>query len=663
MTAGAVVPEELGEGSGSDSFFDPATRAAAVSRCLGLLATYFAAAPTWSLERRAAVAGGPSLPDDDQLSRFVRLRVALAAADRLDGIVRNILVRPSFLSFRSAEESVGTLSGHLDVLRYARDHRSRRNVDVPRRYPIRVTRRRHSTPENVAAAYAVAWLHKELNAPFDEIPRDSPESRESLRLGRQLARILQHPVIAEILPEAAAVWRSASLSVLLDKARTRLERGHIASRDTYGELLRWFDGMEIDQLRPTAGSMEWAFYDERFDTKLFELWSLQLLYDELVERLGEPSIPIRPLFARLEGPLAEWKLGGSTIRIFFQGALERLGEARWSYSWPRAATLRGFPDIAVEIERFDGHRVPLLIDPKLRRRSGPPTEEIYKLLGYFGNLGRNDEGRGAIIYHSPGAPKHFRLETAAGGAVLALGVDPLADVEAASEFSRVGELVVASTGLSAEILAQLREARQEVGKDSQELVAQAVQEAAVATMLSARESVPGADFARAEKMTRLTLTDEWDRLSEKTRTMLVTAEYFGSVVPTDADHSGPLLGLTASCERILHESLLDRVRPPDTDRLSRATFGQIVHILADACRERQNTEEGPILRRTIGQLSLDSRALGSLARRLRELNSDYRVPAAHIELIDERTWSDGRALVLGPAGLIAALVAGLVPNP
>ncbi len=46
-------------------------------------------------------------------------------------------------------------------------------------------------------------------------------------------------------------------------------------------------------------------------------------------------------------------------------------------------------------------------------------------------------------------------------------------------------------------------------------------------------------------------------MSEQTQTLLVTAVYFCHEVPDGADHSGPLLGLAAAVERILHEGLLE----------------------------------------------------------------------------------------------------------
>jgi hypothetical protein len=83
----------------------------------------------------------------------------------------------------------------------------------------------------------------------------------------------------------------------------------------------------------------------------------------------------------------------------------------------------GFPDLAVIVDGPDGRSI-AMFDPKLRRRSTAPTEEIYKLLGYFANLQHDQPPRGAILYYGPGAPAAYALRTAGRGDIRALAVDP-----------------------------------------------------------------------------------------------------------------------------------------------------------------------------------------------------------------------------------------------
>jgi hypothetical protein len=47
---------------------------------------------------------------------------------------------------------------------------------------------------------------------------------------------------------------------------------------------------------------------------------------------------------------------------------------------------------------------------------------------------------------------------------------------------------------------------------------------------------------------------------------------------------------------------------------------------------------------------------------LRRLNVDFRIPAAHRELVPQRLWADGRSLIIDPtAGLLERLIDATSP--
>jgi hypothetical protein len=392
-----------------------------------------------------AVLGRTHVDQDlDDFAAGARLRASLAAANRLVDVVGRIIARPTFRYTHVATESVGTIQGRLDLARYSRQ---RGRVDVPRRYPIRLVERAATTPENVLASYAVLWLKRELErTPSTLLPVGSPEFRELRRLIDALTHLLTVPLLARTVPQALEVWRRSTVDVLVDRVQQRLDAGHVAQPEPYRELADWIraslDGAPVAEL----GERDWSFYDARFDTKLFEIWCLVMLADAITRRIGAPDGKPASLADRTRVPIYTWTVGDTVLRLHFQPSLHTLtpGGVRWRYE-PEATPLMGFPDLAV-ISELPGARGVALFDPKLRRRSSAPTEEIYKLLGYFANLQRTAPPQGAILYYSPGVPTAYTLRTAAGGDVRALGVDPEWTYD--ESFDTAAGIAVRSAGLS-----------------------------------------------------------------------------------------------------------------------------------------------------------------------------------------------------------------------
>jgi hypothetical protein len=632
------------------------SREAAARRALRLLATYFAAAPSWQLEARSQV----SVTDHmlDELAAFVRMRVALAAAQRLEPLLRQLQARASFQYAQVAEDSVGAVRGQLNVAQYLR---TRLRPESPRRYPVRIVQRRYATPENGLATYAALWAARELaEAPLHLVPFDGPERREVLDRRASLGRLLRQPILAQATHIARDARRRGTLSTLLGTVDARIEGGHIAASDLYREIVGWTRRFDPEHAAADPGSVEWAFYDDRFDTKLFEVWSLVLLTDTLAIRLGPSVAGVRPLYERAEHAIATWSAGATKISVYFQAALSRLGVGgiRWQLLEPTTGPLGGIPDIAVVIERLGGERVLVLVDPKLRQRRSAPTEEIYKLIGYFGNLAAGLRPLAAIVFYSPGEPQIYRYGDDQAGELIAIGVDPSDEANAGTLFDRVAGLVIAAASISEPTIKKLRElARLPIG-DAEEVVAAVRQEAAVQTMLDAAYALPPGTLEPVRKSTAANLHEVWTLLNTEAATMVVTAEYFGQNAPADADHSGPLLGLAAACERVLYEVLFEEVigQKPGIFQESQ-TLGSLIHALHDATRQSPRSPEGEVVANHLDMVEINPAGLRRLVNDLRKLNVEYRIPAAHREVVSQHLWVAGRSFILAPQlGLLSRLL-------
>jgi hypothetical protein len=587
------------------------------------------------------------------------MRVALAAARRLEALLRRIESQASFQYTQILDESVGALTGRLDVPRY---HRTRLRPESPKRYPIRVIERRYSTPENVLAAYAALWvLHEFAEAPVHLIPNSSPEYREISDRRASLTRIVGQPFIHQSTEDAGRTRRRRELSILLDRVEQRLDAGHIAGREVYRELVDWARTFNPDASLPEPGSVEWAFYDDRFDTKLFEVWALTLLIEALNERFGVPPSGVQNLSERTRRAMVTWNLGAGKVKVFFQAGLTRLGveKERWHFVEPKDAPLGGIPDLGVVIERFAGERVLVLVDPKLRQRDTSPSDELYKILGYFGNLPQFSAPLGTIVFYSPGQSRLYRLKDESQGHLLAIGVDPADDASSAALFAHVADLVVGASGLSIDTIAKLKAAGQGQPGEIEELATAVQQEAVVNAMQQAAAVLPAPTLDPVRKTTAANLHEIWGVLSEGATTMVVTAEYFGQTAPDDADHSGPLLGLAASCEVLLYELFFDQVIDQNPGLfLDTPTLGSLIHYLHDASFRHQRMPEGGAVRDLLDHRGLDIGRVRDLVKDLRTLNWDFRIPAAHRDVISQGVWVTGRSFILAPqSGLLSRLVA------
>lgn len=656
----------VGLSDASGSYLEPAAREAAIARAISTLGTYFSSGVSVGMRNYRGVQRTRTQGDSvEELLLALRLRVGLAAARRLLQLLNAVLRRPNFRYSLVPVDSVGVVTGQLDTRKYLERLAT---SETPFIYPTLSIERAHLTPENVMTAYAASWIAYELRDVVTRItlPSHGPESRAITSVLSDLRRITALPAFAVCRPAVRDVFRQRSEVSLVDGVGRRLVAGHVAGARVYQDIVDWlrecFAGLPI--ARP--GDIDWQFYDDRFDSKLFELWCLSGLADQLTAKLGSPIAPMSPMSFRGLRPLLEWKLGPSRVRLHFQEGLAKLGTSEntpWRYVRGASGHLRGLPDIAVEILGLRETRTVILVDPKLRQRDRVPAEEIYKLLGYFGNLQIEQPPLGAIIFYSPASDPVYALKRDGGGELYAIGVDPLREPISEQALSNVANLVLAATGVPERLMTRIQEAAYEGDPlTAQEMTTSARQEATIRAMLQVTARLPEPTLAPYRKSCAAALTKVWSSLSKETQTMLVTAEYFGMTAPDDADHSGPLLGLAAACERLLYERLLNPLLASGTHVLAQdATFGTIIRWLTDASRASPRSPEGSLIRSSmlsgaLGDLDSISRVSGDL----RQLNVHYRIPAAHRDVVTHDKWVEGRNLVLNPTrGLLVRLCSAI----
>jgi hypothetical protein len=703
------------QGTQSASIFGPEARRLAIAGSLRLLATYFSSAETWDLSLQPAVSDLRT-ELDVELASAVRLRTMLALAQELVPILQSILAKPTFHYSQRSQESIGLLAGRLDVPRYVQRRSGR---TAPKIYPVRVVERDHATPENVLAVAALQSISRALAAvPTQMLPLGlSPERRLLASARADLRRYARMPLTTGIASTATATLRRRPLSQQRNDVLRRINRGHLQQAAAYRQLTDWVEtfltgaGVDPDR-RP------WAFYDERFDPRLLEIWTLGALINCLVRRYGDPDDgQVAPLWDRDAGPIAVWTTPFGRIDLFFQRETQSVGlPGRWNLP-SRDRRLRAIPDLALRLTAPGGGQTWLLLDCKLRRHAPLPAEspkadqadgggsdgakqaldlpieEIYKLLGYFDHLLSGDRAFGALVYYTPGGNGSLEMTSVEpalpGGRVALIGVDPADPTSAVAAISALGDQVGALLGEpGAESLAAARQAAKGAvaeGGDATEAKA-AYKQRLLVDVLRSYAQHHDDQLPAVQKLTQSWFDPGiWDDLDEDTRRMVLSAELYGSQQLAELDHSGPLLVLSAACERELNLRLFARVaamHPAEVDdggrhvvnthmtlggaieiadrgrRLARATSNHddaaIQRILAslDPNAARAATLTGGYLTSTSTDLARMKKVLG----RLRGLNIKYRRPAAHDEVVEAQVWSDGRNTVLGRQGLLSEIV-------
>lgn len=657
--------ETLDELTARGGALSAAGRAAAVKSALTLVGQYFASGNQPLIVQAAP--GGRQRDEGADLTELLaglRLRAALAAAKRLHELLNRIVRRATFRYELRQVDSTGAVTGQLDIARYAL---ARVTTTDGTTYPILEVQRSQRTPENTLAAYVIRWLLNELKrvVAASGISATAAEYREYRYQRLELERVLRLPAFAACEPEAAQINRSRKERQLLATVRRRLARREISNPTPYAELASWVERSMRGEPAIDVDQLDWSFYGDRFDTKLFELWCLHVLAEEISRQLATPTPAVGAQW-RAGGPAYSWLQYAGKIDIYFQRSLPAIAPS-YTASWRRSdspqSPLRGIPDIVVSATPRDrSARRLAIVDPKLRQRGGPPTEELYKLLGYAENFGLSDDLLGAILFYTtagdhPSGYKYVKADGGPGG-LFALRLNP---VVGALNQQALEPLVTA-------VLALLKIPRLDEGRSSPPDIdgddSEPYLEARRKELVAFGESLgPGVINASRNRVSAIVGQDRWTRLSADARTMLATADHLGFTLMADAnssieevlDFSGPIIGLCASVESVVHDHLIGPAidaQQPLPASWGSATLGAVVNLVVETLAG-VNRVHHRRLRSYVQAAVIDQSELAGLATSLRDLNKRFRIPAAHRAVLSASDWLAAWRVVVGEDQLLA----------
>lgn len=631
-------------------------RRAAIDEALALVGTYFERG-----SRALHVQPGPSRSADaaatDRLLAALRLRLALAAAERLAGLAGDITRRPNFRYERRKDESVGAVRGRLDVTRYIT---GTQRLQQPPRYPVTTAVRTQATPENTLLVCAAHWLLGELGqtALLTGLPNPGPEREASRTATEEMRGLLALPLFATCRSAAREIMRLERLGGLLDQVDVRITTGRVLNAQPYARLVEWMRDSLSGKPAATAGQLDWSFYGEEFDPKLFELWCLSRLATAIGTMLGHHPAP-PDLSRRLTAPMYTWDTPTGLLEIHFQRSPHVYG-ARFAATWLRVddgTALAGVPDISVIGRPTQGEQRLVLLDPKLRQRPTGAAEEIYKLLGYFEQYGLHGQGAGALLLYGTD-DRVTEYETDQQGRMLETTVDPArSTAQTTRAWAALARLALGAVGLQSLPAPHdaHRDPAREAGEEADEDRAQRL---AVFQLAALAQQVGDAALQPWRSQLETAFPGTWAALGEDTQEMCATAVYLGNVLTDGRDFSGPVLGLAAAAEKLLHEHVLGPAARIEPDVATQHMLGQMLEMLRLAVATTNTAPSIAAVRTALGQHHVDQVEMGSVVAGLTTLNRQYRRPAAHRELLPRSTWIDCHRLALvGPEPLLPRLAA------
>lgn len=651
--------ETLSETEARGGALSAAGRRAAIAATLPLLGLYFTSGKQ-PLSVSSALEKSDSVSLLHELLAGLRLRVALAAAARLEVILSRIAERPTFRYQLTSLESVGAITGQLDVNRYTTSFGRVAESPV---FPVIHVERAQETPENVLVAYAALWLLRELRSSYRSsvAPATAPEAHEYVRRRRALDEFLRLPWLAGCIRRAEEVKRRQDEHALIAATKSRLRRREIANATPYRELLCWIERSLEGQPVAEPGDLDWSFYGDRFDTKLFELWCLHTLAQEVSRQLCV-SMPMVHLSWRSGEAAYTWERPAGTLTLHFQRAVSSISpghKPEWRRKEDNRRSLGGIPDIVAHaIKRSDGTEHIAIIDPKLRQRGGPPTEELYKVLGYLSNYSLISSPRGAILYHTTATegelPTYSYEREGAPGVLHAVALNPARPIESRSAIGPVATMLLALL----DIPPLVPSSDEEPIADNDSEVSAEVQVRARSLELQALAAAMPTSVLDASRRRLETVMGKtrWTVLTSEIQTMLATSEHVGFSLDPAADFSGPVIGICASVENILHDYLFGPAIAHDAQLGSGCkTLGQVIYATIRALENSNEALHRAILAQLNRMNVAHSTAL-QLMQDCAQMNRRYRIPAAHRDLVSEAIWQAAWNFLIGSTGLLARVV-------
>ncbi len=628
----------------------------------------------------------------------IYLRIVLANIESLHTLISDL---ESCLSMSQVDREVvfaGEIQGRLNVGKYTKNIAQAR---FPKEYPCVVKSRTYASPENIYVIFIINNVLKMLdefkrfllskgNAAFSELALIEHHFR-AFKVFSKKAYFKECQDSANQIMKSYGDHYPDDLRNLIV---SRIHKGKIRNSHIYKQIFDWYNTYKYGSvLELSTQKLSVLRYSDDFANRLFELWCLYSIKETFVSSFDAVLIEENNIMDVGDGFVYKLSVPtGGVLEIYYQkGASlywDTEDELIWKYIKDGSSRgLRGIPDISIRYIAKEDALV--MIDIKNRvRTAGANSEEIYKMIGYFGNFKKAFEERfskgvkkqGALIFRNDLIPSDEYLESDSGYRLMTIsaGISDNQEINM-SQFKKLCKYVLDVQGIdgtTSEIMGSFSQAQKKIGSSIDPESDEYIFELNERNHATIQQLFSYGDLAQQlpgykDKLETDHFPHVWNSLSVKTQDILAMAEclYSGVSDCETADYAPICLEYCRALEVEMNELIFGPFKAASNvnslaqrnyfyDKLKEPrdmTLGECVYLL-DKCSHR--TYPLVELRRKIQHdIKHNAKLLGDVVDILRDLNETIRRLSAHTTVMtyDDLVVTRQRVLGIGNPNLFYVL--------
>lgn len=628
----------------------------------------------------------------NEIDLEIYLRIVLANIETLHTLISDL---ENCLSMSQVDREVvfaGEIQGRLNVGKYTKNIAQAR---FPKEYPCVVKSRTYASPENIYVIFIInnvlrmldefkRFLLNKGNADFSELALIKGHFR-TFKVFSKKAYFKECQDSANQLMKSYGDYYPDDLQNLI---ASRIHKGKIRNSHIYKQIFDWYNTYKYGSvLELSTQKLSVLRYSDDFANRLFELWCLYCIKETFVSSFD--AVLIEEKNVMNVGDSFVYKLSvptGGTMEIYYQKGANLYwtteDELIWKYIEDGSGrVLRGIPDISIRYTAKEDALV--MIDIKNRvRTAGANSEEIYKMIGYFGNFKTAFEERfsksvkkqGALVFRNDFTPSDEYLESSNGYRLMTISAGISDNLEInTNQFKKLCKYVLDVQGIdgtTSEIMGSFSQAQKMIGSSIDSESDEYIFELNEKNHATIQQLFSCGDLAQQlpeykDKLEADHFPHIWNSLSEKTQDILAMAEclYSGVSACETADYAPICLEYCRALEVEMNELIFGPFRATSNvnllaqrnhfyDKLKESrdmTLGECVFLL-NKCSHRSY----PLieLRRKIQHdIKHNAKLLSDAVDIMRNLNETVRRLSAHTTVMTYDDLVMTRQHVLGIGNL------------
>lgn len=421
----------------------------------------------------------------NEIDLEIYLRIVLANIETLHTLISDLESCLSMLQTDREEFFAGEIQGRLNVGKYTKNIAQAR---FPKEYPCVVKSRTYASPENIYVIFIINNVLKML----DEFKRFLLNKGNSAFSELSL---IEHHFRAFKVFSTKAYFKECQNSAnqimksygdhypedLWNLIISRMHKGKIRNSHIYKQIFDWYNTYKYGSvLELNVQKISILRYSDDFSNRLFELWCLYYIKETFISYFNAVLLEENNIMKGGDGFVYKLSIPtGGILEIYYQKGVALYWNSEDELIWKyikdgNRRSLRGIPDISIRYSAKEDALV--MIDIKNRiRTAGANSEEIYKMIGYFGNFRAAFEERfskgvkkqGALIFRNDFTPSDEYLESDNGYRLMTISAGISDDLEInMNQFKKLCKFVLDVQGIdgtTSEIMGSFSQVQKRIG--------------------------------------------------------------------------------------------------------------------------------------------------------------------------------------------------------